>query len=112
MVAIFARISPFLLHGLKGVPSVIGPLTFPYMYTLSRKKFGSGPFARFDGVAHDAWPHVLPQLVIVLETHEEMHHARAGDCANGLISIRQVGGERFSGVGGSPSDFRPTTRNG
>src|SRR5580765_6466948 len=37
VVAIFARISPFLLHGLNGVSSVIGPLTFPYMYTLSKK---------------------------------------------------------------------------
>ena len=38
VVAIFARISPFLLHGLKGVSSVMGPLTFPYMYTLSKKR--------------------------------------------------------------------------
>ena len=36
-VAIFARTSPFLLQGLKGVSSVIGPLTLPYMYTLSKK---------------------------------------------------------------------------
>ena len=35
--AILARISPFLLHGLNGVSSVIGPLTLPYMYTLSKK---------------------------------------------------------------------------
>jgi hypothetical protein len=36
-VAIFARTSPFLLQGLNGVCSVIRPLTFPYMYTLSKK---------------------------------------------------------------------------
>ena len=36
-VAIFARTSPFLLQGLNGVSSVIVPLTFPYMYTLSKK---------------------------------------------------------------------------
>jgi hypothetical protein len=37
VAAMFARISPFLLQGLKGVSSVIGPLTFPYMYALSKK---------------------------------------------------------------------------
>jgi hypothetical protein len=36
-VAIFARISPFLLQGLKGVSSVMGPVTLPYIYTLSKK---------------------------------------------------------------------------
>src|SRR5437868_5408366 len=31
VVAICARLSPFLLQGLKGVVSVIGPVTLPYM---------------------------------------------------------------------------------
>ncbi len=37
VVAMLARTSPFLLQGLKGVSSVMEPLTFPYMYTLSKK---------------------------------------------------------------------------
>ena len=65
VVAIFARISPFLLHGLKGVSSVMGPLTFPYMYVVKEEKFCSGAFAGFDRVAHDPRPHFLPEFVIV-----------------------------------------------
>jgi len=37
VVAIFARISPFLLQGLKAQSSVIDPRTLPYIYTLSKK---------------------------------------------------------------------------
>ncbi len=37
IVAICARISPFLLLGRNGVCSVITPSTFPYIYTLSKK---------------------------------------------------------------------------
>src|SRR6476469_4629406 len=36
-MAIFARTSPFLLTGLTGVVSVIAPVTFPSIYTLSKK---------------------------------------------------------------------------
>jgi len=58
MEAIVAR-TPFLLHGLNGVSSLMGPLTLPYMYTLSKKiSFGAGAFAGFDGIAHDLRPHL------------------------------------------------------
>ena len=63
VVAIFARISPFLLHGLNGVSSVMGPLTLPYMYTLSKKiSLAPGAFAGFDRVAHDPRPHCPARL--------------------------------------------------
>lgn len=55
----------------------------------------SGVYAGFNGVAHDMRPHFLPEHVIVLETNGQMHNTGAGDGAEGLVLIREIGGEKF-----------------
>jgi hypothetical protein len=69
------------------------------MYTLSKKiSFARERLQASMGVGHDSRPHFRPQSVIVFETNEKINDARTRHGADGLILVREVGGERFRGA--------------
>jgi hypothetical protein len=55
----------------------------------------AGALAGFNSVVHDTRPHFAPNVVIVLKTNEQVHNFGASDSADGLVLIRQIGGNGF-----------------
>src|SRR5664280_2989259 len=66
-----------------------------HIHVVKEDELGISTLAGFDRVAHDTRPHFLPDLVIVLQTNEQMHNAGTGNGADGLVFIREIGGECF-----------------
>ena len=62
----------------------------------------AGSLAGFDSVGHYGRPHFLPDLVVVLEAHEQTHNTGTGNGAYCLVLVRQIGGDYFSCAGGLP----------
>src|ERR1035441_9759836 len=108
-VAILARTSPFRLHGLKGVSSVIAPVTLPYMYTLSKKTSfaqarlqASMVLAMMRGhiSAHNLWSYFRPA---------SRYTTLEPDTARAVCSLSDRSADTISSAPSSNTGCRPTS---
>jgi hypothetical protein len=66
------------------------------MYTLSKKSSLAPACLHASMALLMTRGHMSSQTCsVVLESHEQVHHARARDSANGLILVHEIGGEYF-----------------